>query len=128
MFLRWVFMVCFVVMCSVVLWWFSVVSSLWVWELLRWYLIFIVFCFIVGREILGGNVVWMWDFRFKCFSLVIVRMMVLYLLLFSLFRWVLMLFCREWIIRFGWCLVSWYWWCKLDVLMILFVGNVFRLL
>lgn len=97
-------------------------------ELLRRYLIFIVFCFIVGREISGGNAARIRDFRFKRFSSVTVRMMVSYSSLFSLFRRVSTLSRRERIIRFGRRLVSWYWRRKLDVSTILFVGNVFRLL
>lgn len=121
-------MVCFVVMCVLVFVWFSVCSNLISFLLLLWYLIFIVFCLMVGSEILVGNGMWIWDFILRWIRLVEVKIMVLYLFVFSLVRWVFMFLCRFLMIRLGWYLWIWYCLWRLDVFIIVFWGRVFKLL
>lgn len=121
-------MVCLVLIWICVFVCLSGVSSVFVILLFIWYLMLMVFWLLVGNEIFGlMNVVICFGI-FKWIKFVVVRIIVLYWLLLSLVKWVLMLLCKLWIFKLGCVLWIWYWWCKFDVLIIVFCGNLFKFL
>lgn len=74
--------------------------------LLMWVLIFIVFCFVVGNDCLMEIKFLMCLGIFKWIKFVEVKIIVLYLLLFNLFKCVFMLLRNDFIVKCGYFVIN----------------------